>query len=83
MSFFGQFPIDLIQFVSILLSFITKNVISPLFLGILTGCLLLNNFTPFSAVVYSLEKIAGSVADEWNAKLLLFSLIVGSGIAFI
>ncbi|WP_156487906.1 hypothetical protein [Fervidobacterium ngatamarikiense] len=49
----------------------------------MTGCLLLNNFNPFSAVVYSLEKIAGSVADEWNAKLLLFSLIIGAGIAFI
>jgi Na+/H+ antiporter NhaC len=66
-----------------LLSFITKNVISSLFLVILTGCLLLNNFNPFSAVVYSLEKIAGSVADEWNAKLLLFNLMMGAGIAFI
>jgi len=73
----------LIQFVSILLSFITKNVISSLFLGILSGGLLLNNFTPFSAVVYSLENIAGSVADEWNAKLLLFNLIMGDGVAFI
>jgi len=69
--------------VAIVLSFITKNVILSLFLGILTGGLLLNNFNPFSAVAYSLEKIAGSVADEWNAKLLLFNLIMGAGIAFI
>lgn len=69
--------------VAIVLCFITKNVVLSLFLGIFTGGLLLNNFNPFAGVVYSLEKIIGSMADEWNAKLLLFNLLMGSGIAFI
>lgn len=69
--------------VAIVLCFITKNVLLSLFLGIFTGGLLLNSFNPLSAFGYSLDKIVGSVADEWNAKLLLFNLIMGAGIAFI
>ncbi|MEN3042535.1 MAG: Na+/H+ antiporter NhaC family protein [Fervidobacterium sp.] len=69
--------------VAIMLSFITKNVLFSLFLGIFTGGLLLNSFNPVAAVGYSLEKIIGSMADEWNAKLLLFNLLMGAGIAFI
>ena len=69
--------------VAIVLCFLTKNVLLSLFLGIFTGGLLLNGFNPIAGVVYSLEKIIGSMADEWNAKLLLFNLLMGSGIAFI
>ncbi|MFN4224543.1 MAG: Na+/H+ antiporter NhaC family protein [Fervidobacterium nodosum] len=69
--------------VAIVLSFITKNVLLSLFLGIFTGGLLLSSFNPMAAVGYSLDKIIGSMADEWNAKLLLFNLLMGAGIAFI
>ncbi|MEN3008593.1 Na+/H+ antiporter NhaC family protein [Pseudothermotoga sp.] len=69
--------------VAIVLCFMTKNVLLSLFLGIFTGGLLLNNFNPISGITYSLEKIISSMADEWNAKLLLFNLLMGSGIAFI
>mgnify|MGYP001050167160 CR=1 FL=1 len=79
----GTFWSVLPPLVAIVLSFVTKNVLLSLFLGILTGGLLLNGFNPISAIGYSLDKIVGSVADEWNAKLLLFNLIMGAGIAFI
>ncbi len=69
--------------VAILLCFVTKNVLLSLFIGIFTGGLLLNSFNPITAVGYSLEKIIGSMADEWSAKLLLFNLMMGAGIAFI
>ncbi|MFN6991313.1 MAG: hypothetical protein ACK4MM_01185 [Fervidobacterium sp.] len=69
--------------VAILLSFVTKNVLLSLFLGIFTGGLLMSSFNPFAAVGYSLNTIIGSMADEWNAKLLLFNLLMGAGIAFI
>ncbi|MGB9821522.1 MAG: Na+/H+ antiporter NhaC family protein [Pseudothermotoga sp.] len=69
--------------VAIVLCFVTKNVLLSLFLGIFTGGLLLNSFNPIAGVGYSLEKIIGSMADEWDAKLLLFNLFMGAGIAFI
>ncbi|MFN3691347.1 MAG: Na+/H+ antiporter NhaC family protein [Fervidobacterium sp.] len=69
--------------VAIVLSFVTKNVLLSLFLGIFTGGLLMSSFNPFGAIGYSLSTIIGSMADEWNAKLLLFNLLMGAGIAFI
>ncbi len=69
--------------VAIVLCFVTKNVLLSLFIGIFTGGLLLNSFNPITAVGYSLQKIIGSIADEWNAKLLLFNFLMGAGIAFI
>ncbi|MEJ5228598.1 MAG: Na+/H+ antiporter NhaC family protein [Pseudothermotoga sp.] len=79
----GSFWSVLPPLVAIVLCFVTKNVLLSLFLGIFTGGLLLNAFNPITGVGYSLEKIIGSMADEWNAKLLLFNLLMGAGIAFI
>ncbi len=79
----GSFWSVLPPLVAIVLCFVTKNVLLSLFLGIFTGGLLLNGFNPIAGVGYSLEKIIGSMADEWDAKLLLFNLFMGAGIAFI
>lgn len=64
-------------------AFITKRVLLSLFLGIFAGALILNNFNPFLGLEFSLDTIVASVTDEWNTKLLIFNLLMGSGIAFI
>ncbi|MCB9211442.1 MAG: Na+/H+ antiporter NhaC family protein [Ignavibacteriales bacterium] len=70
-------------FVAILLCFLTKRVLLSLFIGIFIGSLIIVSGNPFSAVEYSLDAIIGSMADEWNSRLLLFNLFMGSGVAFI
>jgi len=69
--------------VAILLCFLTKRVLLSLFIGVFIGSLIIVNGNPFSAVEYSLDTLIGSMADEWNARLLLFNLFMGSGVAFI
>lgn len=69
--------------IAILLSFKTKIVVVSLFAGILAGGIIICGGNLFSGIAYSLETIVGSMTDEWNAKLLLFTFFMGAGIAFI
>ncbi|WP_130806368.1 Na+/H+ antiporter NhaC family protein [Senegalia massiliensis] len=69
--------------VAIVLAFITKRVLISLFIGIFTGGLIISGWNPFSGTVYTLDTVVGSITDEWNASLLLFNLLMGSGVAFI
>lgn len=69
--------------VAIVLCFITKRVLISLFLGIFTGALIISGFNPLSAAGYSLETIIAQVTDDWNARLLIFNLLMGAGIAYI
>ncbi len=70
-------------FVAILLCFLTKRVLLSLFVGVFIGSLIIVSGNPFSAIEYSLDTLIGSMSDEWNARLLLFNLFMGSGVAFI
>lgn len=69
--------------VAIILCFLTKRVLVSLFLGILTGGIILSGGNPFAGIEYSLDTIVGSITDDWNARLLLFNLLMGAGVAFI
>ncbi|WP_026894789.1 Na+/H+ antiporter NhaC family protein [Clostridiisalibacter paucivorans] len=69
--------------IAIILAFVTKRVLVSLFLGIFTGGIIISGGNPFGGVVYSLDKIVTSMTDDYNARLLLFNLIMGSGVAFI
>ncbi len=69
--------------IAIVLSFITKRVLVSLFLGIFSGGLIISGWNPFAGVAYSLDAIVASITDDWNATLLLFNLLMGSGVAFI
>ncbi len=68
---------------AILLCFITRRVIISLFIGVFAGGLIYTFGNPLLAVEYSLDKIIGSITDDWNARLLVFNLLMGSGVAFI
>lgn len=69
--------------VAIILCFATKRVLVALFLGILSGGIILGGGNPFVGIEYSLDTIVGSITDDWNARLLLFNLFMGAGVAFI
>lgn len=69
--------------VAIVLCFLTKRVLVSLFLGILTGGIILGGGNPFAGIEYSLDTIVGSITDPGNARLLLFNLLMGAGVAYI
>ena len=75
--------------VAIILAFITRNVVFSLFIGIFSGTFMIsisgNNV--FAAVYYAFidmsGKMVGSLADSWNAGIVLQVLTIGGMIAVI
>ena len=69
--------------VAIILAFITKNVVISLFIGILSGGFILNltGFNVFSALIQSfldfIDRALNSLADPWNAGIILQVLVIG------
>ncbi len=75
--------------VAILLAFITKNVVLSLFLGVFSGCFMLDlkGWDLYSAVIdaflrFSTE-VLGALADSWNAGIVLQCLAIGGLIALV
>ncbi len=69
---------------AIALAFITKQVILSLFLGIFSGVMMLNNYNPFIAFLRTLDTyILGSLADGWNAGIIIFTLSIGGMVGII
>ncbi|MBP5727339.1 MAG: Na+/H+ antiporter NhaC family protein [Clostridia bacterium] len=68
--------------VAIILALITKEVYSSLFIGILSGALLLNNFHPENSMnrLFSGGFIA-SVTDAYNIGILIFLVLLGMMVA--
>lgn len=75
--------------VAIVLAFITRNVIFSLFMGIFTGTFMVNIsgenifYAFFGAFVDMSAKMVGSLADSWNAGIVLQVLTIGGMIAVI
>lgn len=75
--------------VAIILAFLTRNVIFSLFMGIFTGTFMVNITGSnvfvafFNAFVDMSEKMVGSLADSWNAGIVLQVLTIGGMIAVI
>ncbi|MTI49000.1 MAG: Na+/H+ antiporter NhaC family protein [Firmicutes bacterium] len=75
--------------IAILLAFITKNVIISLFIGILSGTILLNLNgadilgTITNGFLMIINIMLGSLADSWNAGIILQCLAIGGLIALI
>ena len=69
--------------VAISLAFITKNVIVSLVIGIMSGGFILNisGNNPFMALFYSfldlIQRAVNSLADPWNAGIILQVLAIG------
>ena len=62
---------------TILLAFLTKDVVVSLFLGILSGALIIAGGNPFTALMKLTDLIAGSLADGWNIRIFLFCGLLG------
>lgn len=74
---------------AIALAFITKNVVLSLFIGVYSGTWLLqlSGHNPFSAFFHGIlsivDKILASLADPWNAGIILQCLTIGGLVALI
>lgn len=69
--------------VAIVFAFITKNVVVSLFIGILSGSFIINisGSNPFAALINAfldvVDRAVGSLADPWNAGIILQVLAIG------
>ncbi len=62
---------------TITLAFISKDVILSLFLGILSGTLIVAGGNPIVAILNLTDGLASSLADEWNIRIFLFCALLG------
>ncbi|MFA5698951.1 MAG: Na+/H+ antiporter NhaC family protein [Sphaerochaeta sp.] len=62
---------------TITLAFITKDVVASLFLGILSGTLIVAGGNPILAVINLTDMLADSLNDGWNIRILLFCALLG------
>ena len=75
--------------VAIALAFITKNVIVSLFLGTMIGCVMmqLNGMNIFSSIIQGFlgftQRALNSIADPWNAGIILQVLAIGGVISLV
>lgn len=79
---FGMWTV-LPPLVSIVLAFLTKNVVVSLFIGTITGCIMLklNGFNIITALTQGFidftYRALNSLADPWNAGIILQVLVIG------
>lgn len=62
---------------TIILAFATKDVIVSLFLGILSGALIISGGNPATALMNLTDLLAESLADGWNIRIFLFCALLG------
>ena len=69
---------------AILLAWWSKEVILSLFIGIFSGAMILNNFNPVAGFIHTLDDyMLSSLADSWNAGIIIFLLAMGAMIGII
>ncbi|ULQ59205.1 Na+/H+ antiporter NhaC family protein [Brucepastera parasyntrophica] len=62
---------------TIALALITKDVIISLFLGILSGALIVAGGNPALALMNTTDMLADSLNDGWNIRIFLFCALLG------
>jgi tetracycline resistance efflux pump len=68
---------------AIVLAIWTKQVILSLFAGIWIGFTILNGFNPIAGITAGLDGVVNVFGDAGDAKVLIFTLLIGSLIATI
>jgi Na+/H+ antiporter NhaC len=69
---------------AILLAWWSKEVLLSLFVGVFSGALILNGFNPITGFLRTLDSyILPSLADEWNAGIIIFTITMGGMIGII
>jgi Na+/H+ antiporter NhaC len=62
---------------TIVLAFVTKDVIVALFLGIFSGSLIVAGGNPVMALLSLTDMLADALSDGWNIRILLFCALLG------
>lgn len=62
---------------TIILAVTTKDVVISLFLGALSGTLIAVGGNPYFGLINLADRIADTLADGWNIRVLLFTIILG------
>ena len=62
---------------TILLAFITKDVIVSLFIGTLSAALIVGHGNPVAAFITLTDLISDNLADGWNIRIFLFCALLG------
>lgn len=62
---------------TIALAFITKDVIISLFLGIVSGLLIVAGGNPALALINTTDMLAAALNDGWNIRIFLFCALLG------
>ena len=69
---------------AIVLAFVTKQVLISLFLGVFIGAIMLNGWNPFVGFLRAMDTyLVGSLADSWNAAIIIFLLAIGGMIGVV
>lgn len=69
---------------AILLAWWTKEVILSIFIGVFAGAVIISNYNPIVGFIHTLDKyMLGSLADSWNAGIIIFLLAMGAMIGII
>ncbi|PKL07298.1 MAG: sodium:proton antiporter [Spirochaetae bacterium HGW-Spirochaetae-7] len=76
MEHFGLLSI-LPPLLTIVLAVVTKDVVVSLFLGILSGTLIAAGGNPYYALIRLSDLIANTLADGWNIRIMLFTILLG------
>lgn len=69
--------------VAVVLAIVTKRVLISLFISIWIGGLIAAGGNPFSAVELTFTWMKDVMVDEWNARFLVMTALLGTGAAFI
>ncbi len=70
--------------IAIVLAFISKQVLLSLFVGVLSGAIITNSWNPFIGFLRTIDTIiVKSLANEWNAAIIIFTLTIGGMIAIV
>lgn len=68
---------------AIVLAFITKNVVLSLILGVFSGSMLINSGSLTKSFTDLVGRVVNSMADSWNAGIILQVLTIGGLIALV
>lgn len=69
--------------VAIVLCIATRQLVLSLFIGAFAGALVLCGGNPITGFVTTLQYATSTVADSWNAKILVFTLVLGGFIGLL
>src|SRR5699024_11512122 len=68
--------------IHIILAIVTRRVSVSLFISIWVGGIIYTNGNPFSGLAYAFTWMKDVMIDDWNARFLVLTALLGVGAAF-